>query len=438
MHDLVGITRENVIRLSELKGEPEWMLEKRLKAFEIFEKKPMQKWGPKLDIDFSRIRLYSARRKAKTWDEVPEDIRTELDALGIPEAEKKVLAGVEVQYDSGPVYEAAKKVMKKHGIIFTGMDTAVRKYPDIVKEWFGKIVPPADNKFAALNTAVWSGGSFIYVPEGVEFPFPLHAFFLIGSVSLGQFERTLIVAEEDSSVHYIEGCSAPAFSEDNLHAAVVEIVVKKNARVRYTTIQNWSKNVLNLTTKRAFVMENGKMSWVDGNVGSKTTMKYPSCYLMGENASGELLSIAYATKGQMLDAGGKMIHLAPRTRSRIISKAIVDGGKADYRGMVRFSRNAKESSSAINCDTLMLGRGSSASYPVVYSETADADVVHETTAGKINEAVLFYLMSRGFDEERAVEMVALGFISEVMEEIPLEYALELNKLIKMRMEGSIG
>ncbi len=437
--EIRGLSEETVRRISELKEEPEWMEEFRLRSFRIFQKKPLPSWGPKLDIDFQSIIYYKKGRRYRSWDEVPEEIKDTFEKLGIPESEREYLAGVSAQWDSEPLFKSVMDELEEKGVIFTDMDTAVKEYPELVRPHFGKIVPPADNKFAALNSAVWSGGSFLYVPKGVKVKIPLQAYFRINIQSLGQFERTLIIAEKGSEAHYIEGCSAPIYSEDNLHAAVVEVFVKESAKIRYTTIQNWSKNVLNLVTKRAFVYRNARMEWVDGNIGSKVNMKYPSCVLLEEGASGEMLSIAYSTEGQILDAGAKMIHLAPNTSSRIVSKSIVNGGRVDYRGLVRFSKSAKNSRSAVNCDTLILkDSGKSASYPWIISESPDAEIVHEATTGRISEDLLFYLQSRGLDEQESLNLVVQGFVSDIVREIPLEYAVELNRLIKLEMEGAIG
>mgnify|MGYP001773407295 CR=1 FL=1 len=438
-----GLSREIVEEISRLKNEPTWMTDFRLKAFEIFVTKPMPTWGPNLsEINFDDIIYYirPTEKKSRSWDEVPEYIKKTFERLGIPEAERKFLAGVGAQYESEVVYHNIRKDLEAKGVIFTDMDTAVREYPDIVKKYFGTVVPPNDNKFAALNSAVWSGGSFIYVPEGVEVDIPLQAYFRINAANVGQFERTLIIAEPYSKVHYIEGCTAPIYSTDSLHAAVVEIIAKKGAKVRYTTIQNWSTNVYNLVTKRAFAYENAVVEWVDGNIGSKVTMKYPSIYLLGKNAKGEVISVAYAKRGQHQDTGAKIYHLAPYTTSRITSKSISkDGGRTSYRGLVYVAKGAKYAKSSVRCDALLLDEISRTdTYPYEEIQDDTAITTHEATVGKISEDQLFYLMSRGIPEVDALNMIVMGFLEPFVKELPMEYALELNRLIKLEMQGSVG
>lgn len=438
-----GLSREIVEEISRLKNEPTWMTEFRLKAYDIFVTKPMPTWGADLsEINFDDIVYYikPTERKGKSWDEVPEYIKKTFERLGIPEAERKFLAGVGAQYESEVVYHNIRKDLEAKGVIFTDMDTAVKEYPDIVKKYFGTVVPPNDNKFAALNSAVWSGGSFIYVPEGVEVDIPLQAYFRINAANVGQFERTLIIAEPYSKVHYIEGCTAPIYSTDSLHAAVVEIIAKKGAKVRYTTIQNWSTNVYNLVTKRAFAYEDATVEWVDGNIGSKVTMKYPSIYLLGKNAKGEVISVAYAKRGQHQDTGAKIYHLAPYTTSRITSKSISkDGGRTSYRGLVYVAKGAKYVKSSVRCDALLLDEISRTdTYPYEEIQDDTAVTTHEATVGKISEEQLFYLMSRGIPEVDALNMIVMGFLEPFVKELPMEYALELNRLIKLEMQGSVG
>lgn len=438
-----GLSSAIVSQISALKEESEWMREFRLKAYRIFINKPMPLWGPSLNkINFDDIYYYIKPTEAQvsSWDDLPPDIKETYDRIGVPESEKKFLSGVSAQYESEVVYESVSRTLNKLGVIFCDMDTAVKKYPKIVKEYFGTLIPPHDNKFAALNSAVWSGGSFVYVPKGVKVPLPLQAYFRINSERFGQFERTLIIAEEGSDVHYIEGCTAPIYTTSSLHAAVVEIFVKKGARVRYTTVQNWSKNVFNLVTKRARADENSIMEWVDCNIGSQITMKYPSVYLMGEGARGEVLSIAYAGKGQIQDAGAKMLHFAPNTSSRIISKSISkDGGRTSYRGLVQVVPGAKDSSVYVSCDALILDEQSrSDTYPVMKIKEQNVSVQHEATVEKLGEEKLFYLMSRGISKSDAEGLLVNGFIEPVVKEIPLEYSIELNRLINLEMEGSVG
>ncbi|MER3469133.1 MAG: Fe-S cluster assembly protein SufB [Thermoflexus sp.] len=438
-----GLSREIVEEISWLKGEPDWMREFRLRALEIFFAKPMPTWGADLSgIDFNDIYYYikPTDKKGRSWDEVPEEIRRTFELLGIPEAERKFLAGVGAQYESEVVYHNLQEHLRKLGVIFGDTDTAVREYPDLVREYFGTVVPPDDNKFAALNSAVWSGGSFIYVPPGVHVDLPLQAYFRINAQNVGQFERTLIIAEEGSFVHYVEGCTAPIYTTDSLHSAVVEIIVKPGARVRYTTIQNWSTNVYNLVTKRSVVYRDAVMEWVDGNLGSKVTMKYPSVYLMEPGARGEILSIAFAGRGQHQDAGGKAIHAAPHTRSRIISKSISkDGGRTSYRGLVRVYPGAEGSVVSVNCDALILDEISrSDTYPYMEIEEDNVTIGHEATVSKISDEQLFYLMSRGIPQEEAAAMIVTGFVEPLVKELPMEYAVEMNRLIRLQMSGSVG
>lgn len=438
-----GLTREVVEQISRIKEEPEWMLETRLKALDIFYSKPMPQWGGDLsELDFDDIVYYvkPSERQGRTWDEVPEEIKRTFDRLGIPEAEQKYLAGVTAQYESEVVYKSLEEDLEKMGIIFTDTDTALKEHEDIFKEYFGKLVPASDNKFAALNTAVWSGGSFIYVPPGVEAKAPLQAYFRINIENMGQFERTLIIVDEGASVHYVEGCTAPIYSTDSLHAAVVEIFVKRNATCRYTTIQNWSKNVYNLVTKRATVEEGGTMEWIDGNMGSKLTMKYPSIILRGEGAKGVTISVALAGEGQHQDAGAKMYHLAPNTSSSIVSKSISkDGGKVTYRGIVHFGKKADGARANIECDTLILD-DLSTSDTLPYNEINNDNISleHEARVSKVSEEQLFYLMSRGLSEQEATDMIVMGFLEPFTRELPMEYAVEMNRLISLEMEGSIG
>ena len=438
-----GLSREVVEEISYLKGEPDWMRAFRLHSLEVFFKKPLPTWGPDLSvIDFDDIYYYikPTDRQARSWDELPQEIRDTYERLGIPEAERKFLAGVGAQYESEVVYHSLKEEWEKLGVIFVDTDTAVKQYPDLVREYFGTVVPPEDNKFAALNSAVWSGGSFIYVPAGVKVDIPLQAYFRINAENVGQFERTLIIVEPGAYVHYVEGCTAPIYSTDSLHSAVVEIIVKEGARCRYTTIQNWSKNVYNLVTKRAVAYRDATMEWVDGNLGSKITMKYPSVYLVEPGAKAEILSVAFAGAGQHQDPGGKVIHAAPYTQSSIVSKSISkDGGRAGYRGLVKVYKGARGSKCAVRCDALILDdRSRSDTYPTMEIDEEDVQITHEATVSKVSDEQLFYLMSRGIQEDEAMNMIVRGFIEPIAKELPLEYAVELNRLIALEMEGSVG
>ncbi len=438
-----GLSREVVESISDYKDEPQWMRDFRIKAYEHFESRPTPQWGGNLNqIDFNNIHYFvrASEKNSRDWSEVPEDIKNTFDRLGIPEAERKFLSGVGAQYESEVVYHQVNEKLEEQGVIFTDMDTALREHEDLVREYWATIIPPNDNKLAALNSAVWSGGSFVYVPAGVKVAMPLQAYFRINTENMGQFERTLIIAEEGSDVHYIEGCTAPTYSTDSLHSAVVEIVAKKSARVRYTTVQNWSQNVFNLVTKRAVAHEDATMEWVDCNLGSKLTMKYPSIYLLGERAHGEILSIAFAGEGQHQDAGGKIIHAAPKTTSSIFSKSISkDKGRTSYRGLLEIAKGASESKSKVVCDALLLDEESrSDTYPTIRISEDDVDVGHEATVSKVGEEQIFYLQSRGLDEEEASKMIVNGFIEPITKELPMEYAVELNRLIELQMEGSIG
>jgi Fe-S cluster assembly protein SufB len=438
-----GISEKIVREISGMKNEPEWMLKKRLFALKIFYEKQMPTWGGDLStINFNDIYYYvkPIDKLGRTWDEVPAEIKNTFDKIGIPEAEKKFLAGVGAQYDSEVVYHSVSKILAKKGVIFVDTDTALQKYPELLQKYFGNIIPAADNKFAALNTAVWSGGSFIYVPKGVRVELPLQAYFRINARNMGQFERTLIVADEGSYVHYVEGCTAPIFTTDSLHSAVVEILVKKGARVRYTTIQNWSKNVYNLVTKRMFVEEEGVGEWIDGNLGSKLTMKYPSVYLRGRKARGEVLSLAFAGKGQHQDAGGKAIHFAPETSSVITSKSISrDGGRSSYRGLLKVHKGALKSKSTVRCDALILDPQSRAdTYPTMQIDEENVTIGHEASVSKIGEEQLFYFQSRGIPMAQAEVMIVNGFVEPIVKMLPMEYAIELNRLIQLEMTGSVG
>ncbi len=438
-----GLDKSVVEQISGLKNEPIWMREQRFRALEIFEKKKMPTWGADLStINFDQIFYYikPTNNQKTNWKDLPKDIKDTYDAIGIPEAEKNFLAGVTAQYESEAVYHSFQKQWQDKGVIFTDMDTALRKYPDIVKSYFGRSIPAADNKFAALNSAVWSGGSFIYVPPGVKVDIPLQAYFRINAANMGQFERTLIVVDEGAYVHYVEGCTAPIYSTDSLHAAVVEIFVKRGGRCRYTTIQNWSNNVYNLVTKRAFVEEDGVMEWVDGNLGSKITMKYPSCYLVGRGARGEILSLALAGSGQHQDAGGKLVFLAPDTSGEIISKSVSVGtGRTSYRGLVKIIKNAERVKCNVRCDALIIDEASrSDTYPTMEVAEDNVQIGHEASVSRIGEEQLFYLMSRGMTEAEATSLIVNGFIEPIVKEIPFEYAVELNRLINISMEGSVG
>jgi Fe-S cluster assembly protein SufB len=440
-----GLNEAIIREMSAMKGEPAWMLAFRLKSYQRFLRKPVPTWGgggSLNDIDFDNIYYYvkPMEGQAKDWDMVPESIKNTYEKLGIPEAERKYLAGVTAQYESEVVYHRNREDLESLGVLFCDMDTAVREYPEIVQKYFGTIIPPNDNKFAALNSAVWSGGSFIYVPPGVHVDQPLQAYFRINAENMGQFERTLIIVDEGAFCHYVEGCSAPTYSSDSLHSAVVEIVVKEGGRCRYTTIQNWSTNVYNLVTKRAAAYRNATMEWIDGNLGSKLTMKYPAVWLMEEGAHGEVLSIAFAGKGQHLDAGAKIVHAAPRTTSLITSKSICkDGGRGGYRGLVRVENGAEGVKSFVRCDALILDdKSRSDTYPYMEIEEADAQIGHEATVSKVGDDQLFYLMSRGLTEPQATAMIVAGFIEPIVKELPMEYAVELNRLIELQMEGSVG
>lgn len=439
-----GLSEAVVRNISTLKNEPEWMLALRLKSLKLFEKKPMPHWGADLSgIDFDSIKYFvrSTEKQATSWDDLPEDIKRTYDRLGIPEAEKqRLVAGVAAQYESEVVYHQIREDLEEQGVIFLDTDTGLREHPELFREYFGSVIPAGDNKFAALNTAVWSGGSFIYVPPGVHVDIPLQAYFRINTENMGQFERTLIIADEGSYVHYVEGCTAPIYSSDSLHSAVVEIIVKKNARVRYTTIQNWSTNVYNLVTKRAVAQEGATMEWVDGNIGSKVTMKYPAIYLMGEHATGETLSIAFSGEGQHQDAGAKMVHAAPHTSSSIVSKSVArGGGRTSYRGLVQVLEGAEHSASTVLCDALLVDQISrSDTYPYVDVREDDVTMGHEATVSRVSEDQLFYLMARGLPEQEAMAMIVRGFVEPIARELPMEYALELNRLIELQMEGSVG
>jgi Fe-S cluster assembly protein SufB len=438
-----GLTRATVEEISAMKDEPDWMRDFRLKALEHFQKRPMPNWGADLTgIDFDDIFYYirPAEKQGKTWEEVPEYIKNTFEKLGIPEAERKFLAGVGAQYESEVIYHSLREDLEKQGVIFLDMDSGVREHPELVKKYFGTIIPYNDNKFAALNSAVWSGGSFIYVPPGVPIDVPLQAYFRINAENMGQFERTLIIVDKDAYVHYVEGCTAPTYTTNSLHSAVVEIVVLEGGRCRYTTIQNWSKNVYNLVTKRAAAYKNATMEWVDGNLGSKVTMKYPAVWLMEEGARGEILSVAFASDGQHQDAGGKVVHVAPRTSSQIISKSISKGtGRSSYRGLVKVYKGAEEVRSNVVCDALLLDETSKTdTYPYIEVEEERASIGHEATVSKVAEEQIFYLMSRGLSEDEAMSMIVNGFIEPIAKELPLEYAVELNRLIQLEMEGSVG
>lgn len=441
-----GLTRDMVIEISKFKREPAWMLERRLKAFELFQEKPMPNWGDTRalsEIDFSNIHYFvrPTERVGTSWDEVPTEIKDTFERLGIPEAERKFLAGVSAQFESEVVYHSMQKQLEDQGVLFFDMDTGLREHPDIVEKYFGTVIPSEDNKFAALNTAVWSGGSFIYVPKGVKVDIPLQAYFRINTENMGQFERTLIIADEGSSVHYIEGCTAPVYRSDSLHSAVVELIALKGAKIRYTTIQNWSKNIFNLVTKRAYAYDDAVVEWVDGNIGSKLTMKYPAVYLMGPRARGEILSVAFAGQGMHQDAGSKIVHAAPNTTSVVTSKSISkSGGVTTYRGLVKIPKGMTGCRSKVQCDALLMDPESrSDTYPTIEIEEREGvDVGHEASVSRVGEDQLYYLTSRGFSERQATLMVVNGFIEEFVKELPMEYAVELNRLIEMEMEGGVG
>lgn len=438
-----GISEEIVKEISKIKNEPQWMTDYRVKAYRTFEKMPLPNWGVDLsDVDFNSFIYYikPSERAERSWDDVPEEIRNTFSRLGIPEAEAKYLSGVATQYESEVVYQSMLQEFQDKGVIFLDTDSGLREYPEIFKQYFGKVVPYNDNKLAALNAACWSGGSFIYVPKGVKLDKPLQSYFRINAEGMGQFERTLIIVDEGADVHYVEGCTAPIYSQDSLHSGVIEIIVHKNARCRYTTIQNWSGNVLNLVTQRAKVYDHGIMEWIDGNIGSRATMKYPCCILAGEYARGMTISIAVGSKGQNQDSGAKMIHLAPHTQSTIISKSVSrNGGEVNYRGIVRHSPKAIGAKTKVECDTLILDNKSrSDTMPVNIVQNDQSIVEHEACVSKISEDELFYLMSRGLDESQAAETIILGFLEPFTRELPMEYAVELNQLLKMEMEGSVG
>jgi Fe-S cluster assembly protein SufB len=440
-----GLNEEVVRQISAQKGEPEWMLEFRLKALQIYESKPMPKWGGDLS-DLERVLdeiYFYVRPQDKmehSWDDVPDDIKTTFERLGIPEAEQKVLAGVGAQYESEMVYHSLKKEWEDQGVIFDSIEEGLKNHPELFRQYFGTVVPSEDNKFSAMNSAVWSGGSFVYIPKGVELQTPLQAYFRVNQEKMGQFERTLIIVDEGAHAHYIEGCTAPVYSTESFHSGVIEIVVNKDARFRYTTIQNWSNNMYNLVTQRAMVHQNASMEWLDGNLGSKLTMKYPSCFLMEEGAHGEILSIAYAGDGQHQDTGGKVVHAAPRTTSSIVSKSISKGtGRSTYRGLCKVYEGAEGAKSNVECDALLINDTSRTdTYPYIEIEERHANVGHEATVSKVGDEQLFYLMSRGMSEEEAMALIVRGFIEPIAKELPLEYAVELNRLIEMEMEGSVG
>jgi Fe-S cluster assembly protein SufB len=438
-----GVDAQIIHQISDMKNEPDWMRQFRLRSLEIFRSKPMPTWGGNLSgINFDDIYYYikPSERQGHTWEEVPDDIKRTFDRLGIPEAEKKFLAGVKAQYESEVVYGSLREDLAKQGVIFTDTDSAVREHPELVREYFSTIIPPTDNKFAALNSAVWSGGSFIYVPKGVKIEFPLQAYFRINAENMGQFERTLIIVDEGAQIHYVEGCTAPMYSSESLHSAVVEIIVKKHARCRYTTIQNWANNIYNLVTKRAVAYEDAVMEWVDGNLGSRLTMKYPAVYMLEPGARGEILSIAFASAGQHQDAGAKVVHCAPNTSSRIISKSISkNGGRSSYRGLVKIEKGAKRSKSNVVCDALILdSKSRSDTYPYIEVDEQDVMLGHEASVSRIGEEQLFYLQSRGLTEAEASTMIVSGFIEPLVKELPMEYAIEMNRLIELQMEGSVG
>ena len=439
-----GLSEDVVRTISALKNEPEWMLETRLKALKIFAAKPLPTWGPDLSgLDFDSYKYFvrTTEQQASTWEDLPEDIRTTYDRLGIPDAEKKrLVSGVAAQYESEVVYHKIRDDLEKQGVIFVDTDTGLRDYPELFRKYFGTVIPAGDNKFSALNTAVWSGGSFVYVPKGVHVEIPLQAYFRINTENMGQFERTLIIVDEDAYVHYVEGCTAPIYQTDSLHSGVVEIIVEKNARCRYTTIQNWSNNVYNLVTQRAKAAEGATMEWVDGNIGSKINMKYPAVYMMGPHALGEVLSVQFAGEGQHQDTGAKMVHMAPHTSSNIVSKSVSrSGGRSGYRGLVSIHKGAYGSAASVKCDALLVDDISRTdTYPYADIREDDVTMGHEATVSQVSEEQLFYLMSRGLTEEEAMAMVVRGFIEPIAKELPMEYALELNRLIELQMEGAVG
>jgi len=438
-----GLDKEVVEQISRMKEEPEWMLEFRLRGLEHFSNRPMPAWGgdlTKLDLDEIYFYAKPAGQEGKSWDDVPDTIKETFDRLGIPEAEQKFLSGVGAQYESEMVYHSIQEHLASQGVIFVSIENGLKEYPELFREYFSKVIPIEDNKFAALNSAVWSGGSFVYVPPGVKVDLPMQAYFRINTAELGQFERTLIIIDEGAQAHYVEGCTAPIYSTDSFHSGVIEIVVKKGGRMRYTTIQNWSTNMYNLVTQRAMVHEDATMEWVDANLGSKLTMKYPSCYLLGENAHGEILSMAFAGTGQHQDTGGKVLHFAPNTSSKITSKSISKGeGRASYRGLLKVYEGAKNVKSNVVCDALLLDQNSrSDTYPYIEIDEDDVTIGHEASVSKVGEEQLFYLMSRGLSEEEATSMVVSGFIEPLVKELPMEYAVEMNRLIHLQMEGSIG
>ncbi len=437
-----GIDAEIVNQISDIKDEPDWMRKFRLDALEIFNSKPMPDWGGDIDLDFQDIYYYlkPTSQQEKSWDDVPDEIKETFEKLGIPEAERKFLSGVKAQFESEVVYGSLEEDLAKLGVIFTDTDTAVREHPELLREYFGKIIPSEDNKFAALNSAVWSGGSFIYIPKGVTIPFPLQAYFRINAENMGQFERTLIIVDEGANVHYVEGCTAPMYSSESLHSAVVEVVVKRNARCRYTTIQNWANNIYNLVTKRAYAYGDATMEWVDGNLGSKLTMKYPAVHMMEPGARGEILSIAFSSAGQHQDAGAKLVHAAPNTTGQIISKSISkNGGRGSYRGLVRVEPGAHGSKNNVVCDALILDPQSrSDTYPYIEVLEQDCQIGHEASVSRIGEEQMFYLLSRGLTEQEASTMIVNGFIEPLVKELPMEYAVEMNRLIQLQMEGSVG
>ena len=438
-----GLNREIVIKISEMKGEPEWMLEYRLKALDHFLQRPMPDWGADVSgLNLQDIFYYvkPTEGSEKSWDDVPDEIKNTFDKLGIPEAERKFLAGVGAQYESEMVYHSIQDHLEKKGVIFLSIEDGLRQYPDLFREYFGSVIPIEDNKFAAMNSAVWSGGSFVYVPKGVKVDLPLQAYFRLNIANVGQFERSLIIVEDDAQLHYVEGCTAPQYTSDSFHSGVIEIIVKAGARMRYTTIQNWSTNVYNLVTQRAKVYKNGTMEWVDANLGSKVTMKYPSCYLMEAGAHGEMLSMAFAGAGQHQDAGSKMVHFAPNTTSKVISKSISkSGGRASFRGLLKVYKGAKGAKSNVVCDALLLDpQSQSDTYPTIEIDESDVSIGHEASVSKVGDEQLFYLMSRGLTNEEATTMVVSGFIEPLVKELPMEYAVEMNRLIQLQMEGSIG